>query len=241
MQDHVTASNVLQKDTPRLRRLTRELAERYYGEKGLWAYDVFERINDTFFGGKLPWPHIVWGLTAHGGCLGLTRSGPAPVITLHPSLLGGTEKRNPWDVDEDWLGLAFAADVLLHETIHVHARYNLGWCPGQGFTSHNNEVWVAEVNRLLPLLGFEGVTAGLSATRRVIDPNGPPTKTGKPATKVVRSSGDGNLPHGAVARFPHEVRVHLGQADAYYRAGQVLATPAGGGSARKGRRRPRNG
>lgn len=137
--------------TAKLKRATMEVAEHYYGERGLWSYEMFEAINDTFFDGKLPWPHIVWALTPHGACLGYTSAGRAPVVVLHPSLLGGTEKVNPWGVPERWLGPAYAFDVLLHESIHVNVEYCLGGWQGEGTSSHNNEVWIAEVNRLAPV------------------------------------------------------------------------------------------
>src|SRR5437763_13003944 len=79
--------------TAKIKRATIEVAEHYYGERGLWSYSMFETINETFFEGKLPWPHILWALTPHGACLGYTTAGRAPVIVLHPSVLGGTEKQ----------------------------------------------------------------------------------------------------------------------------------------------------
>jgi hypothetical protein len=73
----------------------------------------------------LPWPHIIWALTPYGSCLGYSyRAGP-PVIVLHPSLLGGTEKANPWQVPAGWLGWRFAADVLLHEAMHLSVIHRL--------------------------------------------------------------------------------------------------------------------
>jgi hypothetical protein len=199
----------------------RLIARTYYGDKGAWAYEVFDFVNATYFAGALPWPHIVWGLTAHGHCLGFTRvGGSPPIITLHSSLLRGTEKKNPWGVDPAWLGTCFAFDVLLHECIHVQIDYRLGgWQAVGGKTSHNNSLWVAEVNRLAPLLGLDGISAGLSKTKRVVDASAPPTKRGRPGTKVVRAS-EGNCPHMAVATFPYGMRRMRGQADAYYRAGQ---------------------
>src|SRR5262245_33556102 len=68
-------------------RACERVAGYYYGEKGLWAYRMFAAINAAYFDGGLPWPLIVWGLTAHGACLGQVRVTDSPVITLHPTLL----------------------------------------------------------------------------------------------------------------------------------------------------------
>jgi hypothetical protein len=87
----VTGNSVLQ-DASRL------VAATYHGERGVRAYDAFACLNDRYFAGELPWPLITWALTAHGSCLGLTRADEAPVITLHPSLLRGREKPNPWSI-----------------------------------------------------------------------------------------------------------------------------------------------
>jgi hypothetical protein len=198
----------------------RVVARHFDGDRGIWAYDCFDAINATYFEGLLPTPKIQWSLTPHGGCLGLTRMTSRPVITLHPSLLGGTERRNPWDVDPAWLGFTYAFDVLLHESIHVSQHCLHGG--GRGPTSHNNTAWIAEVNRLIPLLGFGALKAGRSKAGRV-PVEGATTTTGKPATRVARVS-EGDIPFGAVARFPYSLRLHLDTADAHYRAGRIPVT-----------------
>jgi hypothetical protein len=198
----------------------RLVASHFDGKRGIWAYDVFAAINAAYFDGRLPTPKIQWALTAHGGCLGLTRTSARPVVTLHPSVLGGTQRRNPWNIDPGWLGIAYAFDVLLHESIHVSQHCLLGG--GIGPTSHNNSAWIAEVNRIAPVLGLVGIQAGLSKTKRV-PIEGETTKTGKPATRVIRAS-EGNLPHSAVATFPHGARRHLGLADSFYTANIIPVT-----------------
>jgi hypothetical protein len=198
----------------------RLVAYHFDGERGRWAYDVFDAINAAYFESKLPTPRIQWALTAHGACLGFTKPTSRPVIQLHPSLLGGTEKPNPWNIAPGWLGVAYAFDVLLHESIHVSQFCLLGG--GIGPTSHNNTAWIAEVNRLIPILGFPALKAGLSKLKRV-PIEGQFTKTGKPATKVIRAS-EGDLPHDVVARFPGALRKHLGTADAHYRAKIIPVT-----------------
>jgi len=193
------------------------VAEHCYGPKGIWAYETFAFINATYFADRLPWPHIIWGLTAHGACIAWASTAQdrfrPPIINLHPSLLGGTEKENPWGIPDKHLGQAFVFDTLLHECIHVHIGHNLG---GQlGSTSHNCPRWVRQVNRLAPLLGFDGVKAGISKTVRVPDPSAPLTKRGKVATKVVRGT-TGNIPFAMVSGFPHSLRCYLGTANSYY-------------------------
>jgi hypothetical protein len=198
----------------------RTVAQHFDGPRGVWAYDAFDALNTAFFGGELPTPKIQWAITPHGGCLGLTRSGVRPVVTLHPSILGGSEKDDPWNIDPSWLGEAYALDVLLHESIHI-AQHSLRG-GGVGPTSHNNSAWIFEVNRIAPLLGMAGVSAGRSRTKRV-PVEGQSTPKGKPVTRVIRAS-EGNVPHKAISTFPHGIRRHLGTADDYYRANVLPVT-----------------
>jgi hypothetical protein len=190
------------------------VAKHFMRDRGRFAYEAFEFINAKYFGNALPYPLIVWALTAHGGCLGLTyvHSGEQPVILLHPSTLQGTEKSDPWGIDPRMLGWCFAFDVLVHECIHVH----IGWREG-GWTnfrsSHNNPLWVAHVNRLAPLLGLPAIRAAMTKVRRVAV-EGKLGPRGKPPTKVQRGT-DGDIPFGAVKTFPRGVRVHLGLTDFY--------------------------
>jgi hypothetical protein len=198
------------------------IAESFYARKGLWAYETFDFINRAYFADRLPWPLIMWGLTAHGGCVAWSstardRSRP-PLITLHPSLLGGTERLDPWDISPDHLGPAFAFDTILHECIHIHIEYNLGG--HNGASSHNCPRWLRQVNRIAPLLGFKGVRAGISKSMRVPDPSAPRTKRGKVATRVVRGTV-GNVPFEVAAGFPHAMRRHYGSADSYYTKGTL--------------------
>ena len=118
-------------------------------------------------------------------------------------------------MDPVHLGVAYAFDTLLHECIHVQNQCVQGGWHGTGATSHNNPLWVGEVNRLAPLLGLAGVRAGTSGTKRVVV-EGEPTTRGKPPTKVARTT-DGTVPFGAVAAFPAGVRRHLGLVGVYLR------------------------
>jgi hypothetical protein len=198
----------------------RLVAAECYGELGEFAFQAFDWINAALFDGRLPVPLIVWELTAHGHCLGLTHSelDRPPRIRLHPSLMGGSYygKANPWGVPASALGPAFALDVLIHECMHVSVAYLLGGANGQ--TSHNNPCWIAEAERVGALLGlhFKG---GRSTTKRVPVESGELGPSGKPKTKTVRVTEDGaTVEFEPVSRFPHGVRSILTDAGAYYRA-----------------------
>jgi hypothetical protein len=212
----VTSNNVLHTDG-QVQAACKLIARHYGGPRGLFAYECFEDINARFFGNGLPWPLIHWAITPHGQCMGFTTRAatPQPVIVLHPSTLKGTEKTNPWGIEPALLGVCFVYDVLLHECIHVKVEYVLGGWREKGETSHNNSLWVGEVNRLVPLLGFASISVGRSLIKRVAMP-GQTTPNGKPATRVARIA-EGNVPFGAVATFPYGLRKHLGLVAHYQR------------------------
>jgi hypothetical protein len=191
-----------------LEEATRQVERYFWGSHGVFARRAFDYINAAYFGGRLPWTLLVWGITVHARCLGFTRSrgGEPPVITLHPSILGGTEKADPWGVSPRLLGECYAFDVVLHECIHVAVNYLLGGREG-GDSSHNDPRWVAEVNRVAPLLGFDGVEAGMKKPTRVRTEGG---------SKVQRVN-TGNVPYDAVSRFPHGLRRFLGRLEFYER------------------------
>jgi hypothetical protein len=192
-----------------------QVTRHYYDQRGQLAYQLFELINASYFDNELPWPLIIWALTAHGKCLGYTMvRSDAPIVTLHPSIMGGTEKDDPWGIPPAWLNIRYAFDVLVHELMHVSVACRLGGWRGHGDSSHNNTVWVEEVNRLAPLLGFSGIKAGVSYTKRQ-------KIEGSTKSRVVRTT-DGSVPFDpAVTRFPSGLREHLEQADAYYRHGTL--------------------
>jgi hypothetical protein len=191
-----------------LQEALRLVTKAYMGNRGLFALEAFDFINASYFDGKLPQPLILWGLTAHGSCLGLTQVRERPVIQLHPSLLGGTEKQTPWNMPAEHLGRLAAFEVLVHECIHVSVSYVLGgWHHLTGAKSaHNNPLWVAEVNRLAPLLGLPPINAGMSRLKRVRESDTGPGK--------VRRVNDGDMPLFYHARFPYGVRQFLGLTDA---------------------------
>jgi hypothetical protein len=199
------------------RRSSLIVAKHCYGAKGIWAHKVFDYISERYFGGRLPYPHIIWGLTPHGGCVAwastISDNSRPPIITLHPSLLRGSEKENPWGITREWLGPAMVFDTILHECIHIHINCNLGG--RMGSSSHNCKRWIRQVNRIAPLLGFQGVHMGISKAMRV--PIEPPkfTKRGKRVTRVVRGYF-GNVPFTVGAGFPGSFRSYFGRAGDYY-------------------------
>lgn len=115
------------------------VADQCYGPKGTWAYECYAFINCHFFGGRLPWAHIIWGLTEYGSCFAWASTARdkarPPIITLHPAILGSVQKKDPWGIDPTCLGPSWVFDVLLHECMHVHIDYNLGGSDGR--TSHD--------------------------------------------------------------------------------------------------------
>ncbi len=195
------------------------VAKQCYGAKGTWAHETYAFINHAYFGGRLPWAHIIWGLTDYGSCIAWAsterdKTRP-PIITLHPALLEAQQKPCPWGIPNSHLGSSLVFDTILHECIHVHIDYNLGGTHGR--TSHDCDRWVRQVNRLAPLLGFEGIEAGRTKLVRVKDDSLPRTVRGKVATRVVRQC-TANVPFKAVCRFPVGLRSHLGQAAEHYGA-----------------------
>ena len=196
------------------------VAETYFGDHGRWLYDAFAAINEQIFDGELPCPLITIEITPHSGCLAWCSSSDErpPRMAIHPTLFGVREdgEKSPWGVPPSWFGKRFVFDALLHECIHASVHYRLGGHDGP--SSHNNEPWIAEVNRIAPLLGFRNVNAARQLPKRVPIP-GEFTKTGKPATRVQKVS-DGNIPFSAAAMFPRALRVHYGSANGFYRRGR---------------------
>lgn len=207
------------------REICRWMAERYYGRQGLWLCDLFEAVNEQLFLGELPYPHICIELTAWGHCLGysafpILHPDREPTILIHPTLFGtrsASKTAGPWGIPARWLGRSFVADVMVHECMHLSCRYRLRL--SREAESHNNPSWIAEVNRLAPLIGFEDVRADMSKVRRMpID--GPLTKRGKQPTKPMRVT-DGNIPYDIAARFPDSLRVHRQIAADWYMSGNI--------------------
>lgn len=197
------------------RRAVRVIAQTYYGDNGLWLCRAFDAINRKLFGGTLPQPLITIEMTRWSCCLGWCwlSEGLLPRVVIHPTILGVGQGNSqpPWGLPRRWMGRRFAFDVLLHECVHISVRHRLGGYDGP--SSHNNEQWISEVNRLCPLIGLRGIEAGRQVPKRV-------QKKDKTGT-VVKKVDEGNLPFHAVASFPHGIRVHQRTAARFYRSGRL--------------------
>lgn len=198
-----------------MRRAVRVVAQTYYGEDGLWLCQAFDAINRKLFGGTLPQPLITIEMTRWSCLFGWCwmSEGRPPHITIHPTVfgIGESNSRPPWGLPQRWMGRRLAFDTLLHECVHMSVRHRLGGYDGP--SSHNNEQWIAEVNRLCPLIGLRGIEAGRQVAKRV-------SVKGKRQT-VVKKVDEGNVPFQAVAMFPHGIRVHLKSAERFYRRGRL--------------------
>ncbi len=138
----------------------RQAGVELYGEVGAWAFDEWERLNTSFFYGENKPGEIVWGATLEGNSLGYYLVAEN-LIFLHKNLLRPRYPTNDlrWGIRH--LNKKVASDVLLHEMIHQRIHQTGGW---EGETSHNNERFVGEVNRIAGLLG-------LDVRAEVIEPN----------------------------------------------------------------------
>lgn len=200
----------------------RAVARHYYGALGTFAYDAYEFINNTYYGGDLPVPMIQVGITGYGGCMGLTKpsNDDQPKIKLHPSTISPSAspsvtptQRSVFGYSQNQLGVVFAYETLLHELVHVAVCYKIG--EGKGDSSHNNEGWISEVNRISPLIGLPNVDAQLTKVQRVEVP-GELTKTGRPQTKPAKVT-KGNVTLDHISRWPHPLRLS-GDANYYAKA-----------------------
>jgi hypothetical protein len=202
----VTESGALQKQV-------RAMALAAGDRRTLFAYQAFDYVNAHYFGHELPDPLFLWGITEWSGCLGYTQPREVQVIMLHPTLLScqgkdveGKPVTRAWGFPVEDLGPAFAFETIVHECIHLAINHRYGGWGGCGESSHNNDHWISEVNRIAPLLGLQ-LTAGRNTPKRV-PVEGPLTKRGKQPTKVQRVN-EGDVPFSAVAAFPQGVRYHL--------------------------------
>jgi hypothetical protein len=212
LPEEVPAREWADRYTEELHHAYRLIAAHVYrrGDLGRFAYAAFDFINATYFEGKLPETLLLWDLTDYGRCLGWCRpaaDGP-PIIKLHPATVYPADRvrdwARVWGYPRRWFGLCFAFDILLHECIHASVDYLLGGWEQLAeaktyWTCHNNPLWIGEVNRIAPHLGYVGDAFTLKTPKRVPVP-GEVTKTGKPLTRTVRIQ-DGEAPD--FERFPH--------------------------------------
>ena len=129
----------------------REEGIKKFGDVGAWAYDEWKHLNEAFFNGKSIVGPIVWGLTLQGESLGYY-SAVENLIYLNHHLLRPIYPMSHLEWDAGNMNKKLASDVLLHEMIHQRIHQTGGW---EGDTNHNNEKFVAEVNRISKLLGLK--------------------------------------------------------------------------------------
>ena len=176
-----------------------------WGPAGEFAAAQFGRINRELFAGSVPPLPIVIGLTAYGHCIGLTRSGAAPRITLASEIFNGSGRETG--------GTLAVADVVLHEMVHAVLLLR-----GEE-SAHNAAPWSRVLTELSPdVLGRE-VTARPVGTSRVPNP-ARETDPAAPKTIVVRQAAEGAMTQAELARWPQSMRP-----DGYYAAGKRIPVP----------------
>lgn len=183
--------------------LLKAAARLEYGEHiGAWAYDTWRELNARYFAGELEVIPITFGLTAHGRALGFCSPAypPYPLgrIVLHASLLEPGENSNPWQI-LPLLGKRFASDVLLHEMVHQHIYARGVDGTGLWYSSHNNEHWCKEVNRLAGLLELDAPRAQVVKRKRIDN-------------SVKWKEDEGCMALKDISTFPHSFT-----SEAYYR------------------------
>jgi hypothetical protein len=181
--------------TTKISKPDRAALKNLWDDAGEWIVDTWTRLNRDHFDGMLKYHGVVWGLTPHGGSLGHTYGGSSRRITLHPAIID--PHTDAWDYEKHSagatkLGAAFAADVLLHEMVHVKL-FDAGVELGEGNSHHNTAPWCDEVMRITPQLGLDPVKAAPVKPRRVDG-------------IVRRLPLDGHLSRSDIGEWPHSLR-----------------------------------
>lgn len=119
-----------------------------WGDRGVWAADLWRKFNEAYWGGQLE-PVPIWFPQAspYGHWVGLC-SGNRQGQTQHIQLLRG----KPDD---------FLAHVLLHEMIHQYL-FETGQNP-----AHNAQPWCEEVMRLTKQIWGKDIWVSPSVPRKV--------------------------------------------------------------------------
>lgn len=162
----------------------REAAQALWGPAGHDVYNWYDELLPHY-------PHlpetglpIVFGMTAYGRCIGITRYRKLPRITLSTSHGIADGKR----------GRLYLRDVLAHEMLHAELRL-----AGEK-TGHRYAAWRQSIMRLSPaILGYEIDVKPPLKSVRVTDP--------KSGTSHIRKEPD---PDGTrqskIARWPQSFR-----------------------------------
>jgi SprT-like family len=166
-------------------------AQLLWGDAGRYAYAEFRRLNQDLFAGELPPLPIVFGLTAYGRCIGLTRhpgqQRTAPRITLSTVMVNKGGERT-------------VTDVVTHEMVHAVLMLR-----GQTDGHSHGDAWCRLITELSPaVLGHE-ITAHYVAPRRIPNP-AHATDPNAPKTIVVRQPLEGALPQPVISRWPGSLR-----------------------------------
>jgi len=125
-------------------------AVKNFGDFGAWIFDEWKMLNETFFGGENTAGEIIWGATPKDRSLGYY-SRTENLIVLHKNLLRPIYPTDSLKLELHRINKRLVRDVLLHEMIHQRVHQTGGWL---GETSHNNDRFVEEVNRIAKLLGI---------------------------------------------------------------------------------------
>lgn len=165
-----------------------------FGEVGAWAYDAWNDLNATYFDAKNILGPICWIMTPRNkslGCYFFSKN----IIYLYKSLVRPVYPTNmpKWCLDN--LNKRLARDVLLHEMVHQKIHQAGGWT---GESSHNNERFVDEVNRISKLLDLQATAKVIQS--KIID------------GKRTRCVEPGYLTLEEISYFPYAARSY----DYYY-------------------------
>lgn len=129
----------------------REVAVAYWGLRGAFVYSAYLWANETCFAGRIAVPLFQWvPTTPYGRSLAyVCDTHPSrPVITMAQRLA----MRSGEITDKQQ---RVTADVVLHELVHVSVALigrDLG--SAEWRTSHNNELWRGEIDRISGVLGI---------------------------------------------------------------------------------------
>jgi hypothetical protein len=122
-----------------------------FGDFGAWIFDEWKTLNETFFYGENIAGAIIWGSTPQDRSLGYY-SRTENLIVLHKNLMRPIYPTGSLKWELRHLNKRLVRDVLLHEMIHQKVHQTGGWV---GETSHNNDRFVGEVNRIAKLLDLD--------------------------------------------------------------------------------------
>ena len=181
-----------------------EAARALWGEAGAFIHQCYQKHLHLFPGLPEQLPMVI-GLTAYGGCIGLTRGSEPALESMRISIASPAFKD----------GADVVSDVVLHEMLHC-------WLIATGRQSkHDSDDWYNACMKLAPqVLGHE-VELQRKRRKSVRVPN-PIWEPGSdlPKTVVRKKPVEGlKYTHAQVVHFPHAFR------DNGYSGGRVIDVP----------------